>query len=61
MRSAETRDRMQRLVKDVQVVWLEGGGHIVNLGDGKRALHGAVAGNQNVVLDLARAHIVAVH
>src|SRR5258707_11889526 len=36
------------------------GGDIVDAGDGEIALHHAVAGNQNVVFDLANADIVAI-
>ncbi len=36
------------------------GGDIVDAGDGEVALHHAVAGNKNVVLDLADADIVAI-
>lgn len=39
----------------------EGGGHIVDLSDGQGALHGAVAGDENVVFDLADTNVVTVH
>ena len=38
----------------------EGGGDVVNLGDGKRAVHGAVAGDENFVLDDADVNVVAI-
>ena len=38
----------------------ERGGHVVDYGDGQIAVHGAVAGNENLALDLAHAHFVAV-
>jgi len=40
---------------------LKRSGDVVNLRNGERALHCAMAGNQNVVLYLAGAYIVAIH
>ena len=39
----------------------EGGGDVVDLGDGQRAFHGAVAGDVDVMFDLACADVVAIH
>ena len=38
----------------------EGGGDVVNLSDGERAVHGAVAGDEDFVLDDADVNIVAI-
>lgn len=38
----------------------QGRGDVMDAGDGEVALHHAVAGNENVVLDLADADIVAI-
>src|ERR1700676_3164119 len=38
----------------------EGGGDVVHLRDQQRAFHNAVAGSENMVLDLAGAYVVAV-
>ena len=39
----------------------EGGGHVMDLGDGKRAFHGAVAGDVDVMLDLACADVMTIY
>ena len=39
----------------------EGAGDVVDLGDGQTSIHGAVAGHQDFVLDLAHVNFVAVH
>jgi hypothetical protein len=39
----------------------EGGGDVVNFGDGQGAAHGAMARRENVMLDLTDADVVAVH
>jgi len=39
---------------------LEGGGDVVDLGDGERAVHGAVAGDEDFVLDEADVNVVAI-
>src|SRR5487761_305811 len=39
---------------------LDGGGDVVDVGDGEAALHGAVAGNEYFVLDEADVDIVAI-
>src|SRR5437660_10474139 len=39
----------------------QSGGHIVDLRDGQLALHGAMARDQNMMLDLPHADVVAVH
>lgn len=38
----------------------EGRGDVMNFGDGQRAVHGAVAGDQNFVVDAADVDFVAV-
>ena len=38
----------------------EGGGDVVNLGDGESAVHGAMAGDKNFVLDEANVDVVAI-
>lgn len=39
---------------------LEGGGDVVNLGDGEAAVHGAVAGDEDFVLNEADVNVVAI-
>jgi|SRR5579864_6962562 len=38
----------------------DGGGDVVNLGDGERALHGTVAGDEDFVFDEADVNVVAI-